>query len=75
MTDTMPGYTIRVEGNLSAELVEWLDNDVTVQNLDTGEALLFCPTTDQAALHGLLNRLYTLGLKLLALEQGEVRRE
>jgi hypothetical protein len=61
------GYTIRIEGNLSPELVEWLDNDVVVQNLPNGEALLFCPSTDQAALHGALGRLYSLGLKILEL--------
>jgi hypothetical protein len=63
-----PGYWIRVEGHLSADLVEWLDNGVAVQNLENGEALLHCPTGDQAALHGVLARLRDLGLRILALQ-------
>jgi hypothetical protein len=63
-----PGYLIRVTGHLSADLVEWLDNGVAVQNLASGEALLYCPTGDQAALHGVLSRLRDLGLRILALQ-------
>lgn len=66
--ESVPGYRIRVVGHLSADLVGWLDDRVTVQNLESGEALLFCPTADQAALFGILQRLYSLGLKLLLVE-------
>ena len=64
-----PGYGIWVEGNLALELVEWLDHDVSVHNLDSGDGLLFCPTTDQAAWFGVLVRLNNLGLKIIAMQR------
>jgi hypothetical protein len=67
-SEPVPGYCIRVVGHLSPDLVGWLDDRVTVKNLESGEALLFCPTADQAALFGILQRLYSLGLKLLLVE-------
>jgi hypothetical protein len=62
------GYGIWVEGNLAEELVEWLDHAVSVHNLESGDAILYCPTPDQAVLFGVLARLHNLGLKILALQ-------
>lgn len=61
-------YEIRIKGHLGASWSDWFDG-LTLTNLDGGEALLSGPLPDQAALHGVLARMYTLNLTLL-----EVRR-
>jgi hypothetical protein len=64
---TAAGYEIHIKGTVSPELLSAFEGmDATVQRAETvlrGSAL------DQAALHGLLDRIQTLGLELI-----EVRR-
>jgi len=65
--DVVPNYEIRVRGRLSDTVLssfEELD-----ARLAAGETVLFGPVGDQAALHGVLDRVRALGLELL-----EVRR-
>jgi len=65
-------YQIRVEGRLSERWMHWFDDmDVSTQ-AGTGPEIttLTGAVVDQAALLGLLQKLYTLGLPLLL-----VRRE
>lgn len=57
---------IRVRGQLSADWSAWFDG-LTVVNCPNGEAVLSGPLPDQAALFGVLNRLYGLNLRLLSL--------
>ena len=67
MMDVVPNYEIRVRGRLSDTVLssfEELD-----ARLAAGETVLFGPVGDQAALHGVLDRVRALGLELL-----EVRR-
>jgi hypothetical protein len=61
------GYIICIEGHLSPELAGWL-GDVQVENMDNGQALLFSPTLDQAALHGALNHLRDLGIRIVSVQ-------
>ena len=61
-------YEIHIKGHLSANWSDWFDG-LTVTNLDQGESLITGPVPDQAALYGVLNRMYALNLTLL-----EVRR-
>jgi len=58
-------YEIRVVGHLDASWAEWFDG-MSISNLDNGEALISGRLADQAALHGILNRLSGLGVKLIA---------
>jgi hypothetical protein len=58
-------YQIRVKGHLDQTLASWFE-DLKVCNLDNGDALLLGVLQDQAALHGILNRIYSLGLKLVS---------
>jgi hypothetical protein len=63
-------YEIRVEGQLEPRWYEWLEG-MTITLLDTGETLLSGPVVDQAALHGLLNRIRDMNLKLVFVEKKE----
>jgi hypothetical protein len=63
-------YEIRVEGQLDLSWSEWLE-DMKITSLETAETLLYGPVADQAALHGLLNRIRDLNLKLISVEKKE----
>ena len=60
-------YEIRVEGQLDPCWSEWLDG-MTITPLEDGNTLLSGPVADQAALHGLLNRICDMNLKLICVE-------
>lgn len=61
-------YEIRVKGLLDESWSDWLDGLAIVPQ-DRGETLLAGPIRDQAALHGLLNKIRDLGLLLLSVER------
>jgi hypothetical protein len=58
-------YQIRLKGHLDSTWADWFDG-LTVSNRDDGEALLSGHLQDQAALHGVLNRISNLGLTLIS---------
>jgi len=62
-------YQIKVPGHLDESWSEWAGGmTITVENGDDGPPIttLTGIVADQAALHGLLRRLYSLGLPLLS---------
>ena len=61
-------YHIRVAGHGGPLWSEWFAG-LAVENLENGEAILSGPLADQAALHGVLERLRDLGLPLLSVER------
>jgi hypothetical protein len=61
-------YEIHIKGHLSASWSDWFDG-LTVTNLEYGEALITGPVPDQAALHGVLARVYSLNLALLGVRR------
>jgi hypothetical protein len=63
-------YEIRLEGRLDARWSVWFDG-LTLTAGPDGTTTLRGPVVDQAALHGLLQRLRDLGLPLLAVTQLE----
>jgi hypothetical protein len=76
-------YEIRVEGRLGDRWAFWFD-DMTIHiqgDVDAGTTTFTGPVADQAALLGMLQKLYTLGLPLLLVRrqegglQGEGREE
>lgn len=58
-------YEIRLKGHLDLSWSEWLD-DMTIIHQDNGETLLTGPVADQAALHGVLNRMRDIGIPLIS---------
>jgi len=61
-------YVIRVESQLDPSWSEWLEG-MTITPLETGETLLSGALADQATLHGLLNRIRDMNLKLVCVEK------
>ena len=57
-------YEIRVKGHLANRWAAWLDAELA-QARD-GTTLVHACVPDQAALHGLLNKVRDLGLRLLS---------
>ena len=56
-------YQIRVKGVLNPEWSDWFD-DFTITQVD-GDSLLTGNVRDQAALHGVINKIRDLGLILI----------
>lgn len=63
-------YEIRINCHLGDPWLDWFDG-LTVTNLPNGEATLTGEIADQAALHGVLNRIRDCGLTLIAVNRLE----
>ncbi len=61
-------YEIRVKGHLDPSWSGWLDGLTIIPQRD-GETLLTGSIIDQAALHGLLDKLYAMNLSILSVVQ------
>lgn len=62
-------YQIRIKGHLPDHWSDWFDGLTLTLDTERGETTLSGPVVDQAALHGLLNKVRDLGLTLLAVNQ------
>jgi hypothetical protein len=61
-------FEIHVKGHLDESWSDWLE-ELEVKLLENGEMILFGHIGDQAALMGVLNKLYRLNLTLLSLSK------
>ncbi len=61
------GYAIRVEGHLDPRRASWFDGLALTADVD-GTTVIHGPVADQAALHGLLQRIRDLGIRLISVE-------
>lgn len=65
-------YEVRVQGRIDSQWSKWFD-DMTVCTAEIDEALVYTTISgavaDQAALLGLLQKLYSLGLPICELRQ------
>jgi len=60
-------YEIRVDGHIDAEWADWFEGmSVTIRK--DGTTLLTGSVADQAALHGLLQRIGSLGMTLVSMK-------
>jgi hypothetical protein len=63
-----PQYEIRVQGHLGARWAAWFDG-LSLTNEDDGTTVIRGPVVDQAALHGVLQKLRDVGIPLVSLTQ------
>lgn len=63
-------YAIRLAGHLDAHWAAWFDG-LAVSHEVEGTTLISGPIADQAALHGLLQRVRDLGLTLVSVTRDE----
>ena len=76
MSDTRPLkskraiYEIRIRGRLDEDWIEWFD-EMALTHTDEGQTILAGPVPDQAALHGILNKIRNLNLELVSVTQIE----
>ena len=64
-----PGqYEIRLKGHLAARWAAWFDG-LSLTNENDGTTIIHGPVADQAALHGLLQKVRDLGLPLVSVTQ------
>jgi len=61
-------YEIRLQGHLGSRWAAWFDG-LTLTHEDDGITLLAGPVVDQAALHGLLEKVRDLGVPLISVTQ------
>ena len=64
----MPEYEIRLAGRLAPHWSAWFDGLAVTTEAD-GTTVLRGPVIDQAALHGLLQKLRDVGIPLISLTQ------
>ena len=62
----IPQYEIRVKGHLGPGWTAWFDG-LTLTRQDDGTTAIRGPVVDQAALHGLLQKLRDVGIPLVSL--------
>jgi hypothetical protein len=66
-----PGrYEIRLKGHLDSRWAAWFDG-LSLTNESDGTTIIRGPVADQAALHGLLQKVRDLGLPLVSITQPE----
>lgn len=61
-------YEIRLKGHLGPNALIWFE-DFTAEHTPDGETILRGPIVDQAALNGILTRIFDLGLSLTLCRQ------
>ena len=59
-------YELQLRGHLALEWSNWLEN-LSITHTEDGRTILIGSVADQAALHGLLARLGSLGVPILRL--------
>ncbi len=67
--DPIPHYEIRVKGRLAPRWSAWFDGLTIDADAADGTTAIRGPVVDQAALHGLLQKLRDIGLTLVSLSE------
>ncbi len=66
--DGSPRYEIRLQGHLDSRWAAWFDG-LSLTNDSDGTTALRGPVVDQAALHGVLQKVRDTGLPLISVTQ------
>jgi hypothetical protein len=64
----IPQYEIRVKGQLGSRWSAWFDG-LSLTSEDGGTTVIHGPVIDQAALHGVLQKLRDVGIPLISVTQ------
>jgi hypothetical protein len=67
-------YRIEMDGNIDQRILTWFDDmSISTESREEGKTIstLVGLVADQAALHGLLNRIYTLGFLVISVTRVE----
>ncbi|MEO8695884.1 MAG: hypothetical protein ABI658_20355 [Acidimicrobiales bacterium] len=64
----IPHYEIRVKGHLGSRWMAWFDG-LSITDEGDGTTVIRGPLVDQAALHGLLQKLRDIGIPLVSLAE------
>jgi hypothetical protein len=67
-------YQIRIQGQLDESWSEWRGG-LAISSEIPGETLMIGQITDQAALHGILDKLYAMNLSLIAFSRVDTVRD
>ena len=75
--DRPAAYQIKVPGHVGESWSDWVEGmTITIESEGDGPPVtILTGTMDQAALHGLLRRLYSLGLPLISVSSVECSSE
>ncbi len=65
-------YEIRLKGRLDGTWADWLGG-MSLTHASDGTTVLTGPVADQAALHGLLQKLRDLGVTLISVNESQAR--
>jgi len=69
VTDPVKNYEIRVTGVLAPRWSAWFDGLTIDSSAGDGTTTIRGPVVDQAALHGLLQKLRDVGMSLISLTE------
>ena len=63
-------YEITIRGQLNSKWAGWLDGDIELQHTsgNSPDTTIYLPVPDQAALRGVLNKIWDLNLSLISLK-------
>ena len=71
-TSPVAWYRVEITGCLPSDWAEWFDGMSIAENMANRNTVLVGPVRDQAALYGLINKVYALGLSLVAVNPQNV---
>ena len=66
----MEEVEIRVKGHIDMEWSKWLGG-LSIVHTNSGESVLTGSVRDQAAMYGVLEKIYGMGLRLVAVSCGD----
>jgi len=67
LEETRSYYRIYIQGHIGQNLSDWLQA-FQIDYIENGVTVLTVPVIDQAALRGVINRLFDLGISIISIQ-------